>query len=85
MGNKPNDNGINYKCPFSFDIGTPEIAQSSFDPELVIKGKAILVNNFYKKIIGLYRLKISYQDIFGHIQKMCDTDISHTGLRQTTY
>ena len=56
----------------------------SFEPELVKKRQTILAENLSDKIIGFYRLAMSYLDIASHHKEMYDTDISHTVLSQIT-
>lgn len=68
----------------SFELETPRDRESSFEPEIVKKRETILADNLEKKIIGMYGLGMSLQDISEHIKEMYDTEISAGTLSAIT-
>lgn len=66
------------------DLETPRDRAGSFEPELVKKRQTILNESLDNKILGLYGLGMSYQDIRGHMQEMYGTDISQGLLSKVT-
>lgn len=47
----------------SFELDTPRDREGSFDPQIVKKRQTVLNASLDNKIIGLYGLGMSYQDI----------------------
>src|SRR4030042_4705721 len=67
-----------------FELSTPRDRDSSFEPELVKKRQTIIGTSLENKIIGLYSLGMSYNDIRDHIDEMYGFDISQGMLSQIT-
>lgn len=81
-------NGYNRKYVKSanggFELSTPRDRDGSFEPELVKKRQTIIGTSLENKIIGLYSLGMSYNDIRDHIEEMYGFDISQGMLSQIT-
>lgn len=60
----------------SFELETPRDRESSFDPQIVKKRQTVLNASLDNKILGLYGLGMSYQDIASHLKEMYDFDVS---------
>ncbi len=58
------------------EIETPRDRAGSFEPEIIKKRQTILNESLDNKILGLYGLGMSYQDIRNHMQDMYGTEIS---------
>lgn len=67
-----------------FDLETPRDRNSSFDPEIVKKRQTVLGTSLENKIISLYALGMSYQDIRDHIEDMYGIEMSQGSLNQIT-
>jgi len=68
----------------SFELSTPRDREGSFEPELVKKRQTIIGTSLENKIIGLYGLGMSYNDIRDHIEEMYGFEISQGMLSQIT-
>ena len=55
----------------AFDLETPRDREGSFEPQLVKKRHSVLNESLDNKILGLYSLGMSYQDITSHLKEMC--------------
>ena len=81
-------NGYNRKQVKSsnggFELSTPRDRDGSFEPELVKKRQTIVGTSLENKIIGLYSLGMSYNDIRDHIEEMYGFEISQGMLSQIT-
>lgn len=66
------------------DIETPRDRAGSFEPQLVKKRQTILNDSLDDKIIGLYGLGMSYQDIRAHMEEMYGVDVSDGMLSKIT-
>jgi putative transposase len=67
-----------------FDLETPRDRNSSFDPEIVKKRQTVLGTSLENKIISLYAMGMSYQDIRDHIEDMYGIEMSQGSLNQIT-
>ncbi len=67
-----------------FDLETPRDRNSSFEPEIVKKRQTILGSSLENKIISLYALGMSYQDIRDHVEEMYGIEMSQGMLNQVT-
>ncbi len=67
-----------------FELETPRDRNSTFEPEIVKKRQTILGTSLENKIISLYALGMSYQDIRDHIQDMYGIEMSQGMLNQIT-
>lgn len=60
----------------SFELETPRDREGSFDPQIVKKRQTVLNASLDNKILGLYGLGMSYQDIASHLKEIYDFDVS---------
>lgn len=67
-----------------FELETPRDRNSSFEPEIVKKRQTILGTSLENKILSLYALGMSYQDIRDHIEDMYGIEMSQGMLNQIT-
>ncbi len=66
------------------DLETPRDRAGTFEPELVKKRQTILNESLDNKVLGLFGLGMSYQDIRSHMQEMYGTEISQGLLSKIT-
>lgn len=59
-----------------FELETPRDRAGSFEPQLVKKNQTTLGNEIEQKILGLYGLGNSYQDIASHLKELYGVDVS---------
>ena len=59
-----------------FELETPRDRDSSFEPKLVRKRQTVLNESLDEKVLALYALGMSYQDICAHLTDMYGVDIS---------
>ncbi len=78
--NQNRRNGKNCKTIKSpmgaFELETPRDREGSFEPQIVKKRQTVLNASLDNKILGLYGLGMSYQDIASHLKEMYDFDVS---------
>ena len=78
--NQNRRNGKNLKTLKSpmgaFELETPRDREGSFEPQIVKKRQTVLNASLDNKILGLYGLGMSYQDISFHLKEMYDFDVS---------
>ena len=60
----------------SFELETPRDRDASFEPQLVKKRQTILGESLEQKVIGLYGIGMSYEDIAAHLDEMYGVDLS---------
>jgi transposase-like protein len=68
----------------SFELETPRDREGSFDPQIVKKRQTVLNESIDNKILGLYGLGMSYQDIAAHLKEMYDFDVSPATISAVT-
>ena len=68
----------------AFDLETPRDREGSFTPQIVKKRQTVLNESLDNKILGLYGLGMSYQDITSHLKEMYDFDVSPGTLNAVT-
>jgi putative transposase len=68
----------------SVEIETPRDRAGTFEPQLVKKRQTILNDSLDDKIIGLYGLGMSYEDIRSHMQEMYGVEVSAGLLTKVT-
>ena len=68
----------------SFELETPRDREGSFDPQIVKKRQTVLNASLDNKILGLYGLGMSYQDIASHLKEMYDFDVSSGTISAVT-
>ncbi len=60
----------------SFELETPRDREGSFEPEIVRKRQTVLNDALDEKVLGLFGLGMSYDDIRTHLAEMYGVDIS---------
>lgn len=68
----------------AFELETPRDRESTFEPQIVKKRQTVLNASLDHKILGLYGLGMSYQDITAHLKEMYDFDVSTGTLNAVT-
>lgn len=68
----------------NFELDTPRDRQGSFEPQLVKKHQTRLTDEIDRKILGLFAIGMSYQDISQHIHEMYGIDVSNATISGIT-
>ena len=68
----------------SFDLETPRDRDGTFEPQIVKKRQTVLNHALDEKILGLFSIGMSYDDIRQHLAEMYDLDISSTKISSVT-
>lgn len=68
----------------SFELEVPRDRNSSFEPQLVKKRQTILNEELDNKILALYGLGTSYDDISSHLQEIYGVDVSASTISSVT-
>lgn len=68
----------------NFELQTPRDRAGSFSPQLVKKHQTTLNDEIEQKIISMYGLGMSYQDISGHLQEIYGLEVSTGTLSAIT-
>lgn len=68
----------------AFELNTPRDRAGTFEPQIVKKHQTHLTEELERKIIALYALGNSYQDIRGHIEEMYGMSLSNGTLNTIT-
>lgn len=68
----------------AFELETPRDRDASFEPQIVKKRQTVLNASLDNKILGLYGLGMSYQDIASHLKEMYDFDVSAGTINAVT-
>jgi len=87
--NKPNrKNGSTRKAMKSlsgnFELNTPRDRAGTFEPQAVKKQQTHLTDDLERKVLALFALGNSYQDIRGHIAELYDIELSNGTLNAVT-
>lgn len=67
-----------------FELKTPRDRAGTFEPQTVKKHQTHLTEELERKVLGLFALGNSYQDIRGHIEEMYDISLSNGTLNAIT-
>ncbi len=67
-----------------FELKTPRDRASTFEPRMVKKHQTHLTDEFQRKVIDLFALGNSYQDIRTHIADMYDISLSNGTISAVT-
>ena len=67
-----------------FELSTPRDRAGTFEPQIVKKHQTHLTDELERKIIALFSLGTSYQDIRTHIEDMYGVSISNGTLNAVT-
>ncbi|WP_197477473.1 transposase, partial [Alcanivorax sp. HI0044] len=68
----------------SFELKTPRDRSGTFEPQLIKKHQTHLTDELERKIIALFALGNSYQDIRAHIVEMYDIELSNGTINAIT-
>jgi putative transposase len=68
----------------SFELEVPRDRESSFEPQIVKKRQTTLTASLDNKILALYGLGMSYQDIADHVQEMYGLETSPATISAIT-
>jgi len=68
----------------SFELETPRDRDGSFEPNIVKKRQTILNESLDNKILALYGLGMSYNDIRAHMEEMYGVELSQGALSKIT-
>jgi transposase-like protein len=68
----------------SIEIFTPRDRESSFEPQTIEKRQTFLPKDLEDKILGLYGLGMSYQDIQTHLHEMYGVAVSDGSINAIT-
>jgi transposase-like protein len=68
----------------SFELNTPRDRAGTFEPQIVKKHQTHLTDELERKIIGLFALGTSYQDIRSHIEEIYGVSVSNGTINAVT-
>ncbi len=68
----------------SFELETPRDRAGSFEPQIVKKHQTTISDEIETKILSLYGLGMSYQDIAGHVKELYGIQISTATISTIT-
>jgi transposase-like protein len=68
----------------SFDLKTPRDRSGTFEPQLIKKHQTHLTDELERKILALFALGNSYQDIRAHIAELYDIELSNGTINAVT-
>ncbi|MEJ1361997.1 MAG: IS256 family transposase, partial [Candidatus Sedimenticola sp. (ex Thyasira tokunagai)] len=68
----------------SFDLDTPRDRAGSFEPQLIKKHQTHLTDEIERKIISMFGLGMSYQDIASHVAELYGLSISNALISSVT-
>jgi len=67
-----------------FELTTPRDRDSSFSPQAVTKRQTVLTDELDNKILGLFKLGMSYSDIAGNVEEMYGYEASSATISAVT-
>ena len=77
--------GKTMKAPTgSFELKTPRDRSGTFEPQLIKKHQTHLTDELERKILALFALGNSYQDIRAHIAELYDIELSNGTINAVT-
>ncbi|SDT89089.1 Transposase, Mutator family [Halopseudomonas salegens] len=68
----------------SFELKTPRDRSGTFEPQLIKKHQTHLTDELERKILALFALGNSYQDIRAHIAELYDIELSNGTINAVT-
>ena len=68
----------------SFELETPRDRSGSFEPQLIKKHQTHLTDEIERKLISMFGLGMSYQDMAAHVAEMYGLSISHATISAVT-
>lgn len=67
-----------------FELETPRDKNSTFEPQMVNKRQTTLPESLENKVLSLYGLGMSYQDISGHMEELYGLELSPAAISMVT-
>lgn len=88
-GNPNRRNGYNTKTIKSpsdgaFELSTPRDRESTFEPQIVKKQQTTISDEIEERILSMYALGMSYNDISGHIEEIYRISVSTATISAIT-
>lgn len=88
-GNRNRRNGVNKKTikstnEGSFELSTPRDRNGSFEPQIVKKHQTTISDEIEEKILSMYGLGMSYNNISKHIEDIYQISISNATISAIT-
>ena len=88
-GRRNRKNGVNKKTikglsDGSFELETPRDRNGTFEPQIVKKHQTTISNEIEEKILSMYGLGMSYNDISSHIEEIYQVSISTATISTIT-
>jgi len=68
----------------SFELETPRDRAGTFEPQLIKKHQTYLTDEIERKLISLFGLGMSYQDIASHVAELYGLDVSNATISSIT-
>ena len=68
----------------SFELETPRDRSGSFEPQLIKKHQTHLTDEIERKILSMFGLGMSYQDMASHVAEMYGLTVSHATISAVT-
>ena len=68
----------------SFELDTPRDRAGSFEPQLIKKHQTHLTDEIERKIISMFGLGMSYQDIASHVAELYGLSVSNATISSVT-
>jgi putative transposase len=68
----------------SFELNTPRDRAGSFEPQLIKKHQTQLTDEIERKVLSLFALGMSYQDIASHVAEMYGLSVSNATISAVT-
>lgn len=68
----------------SFELETPRDRAGTFEPQLIKKHQTHLTGELERKIISMFGLGMSYQDITSHVAELYGLDVSNATISAIT-
>ncbi len=68
----------------NFELNTPRDRAGSYEPQLIKKSQTTLTNEIEQKILSMFSLGMSYQDIRQHVEDMYGLEVSNGTVSAVT-
>lgn len=68
----------------NFELETPRDRSGTFEPQLIKKHQTHLTDEIERKVISMFSLGMSYQDIAGHVADMYGLSVSNATISAVT-
>lgn len=68
----------------SFELDAPRDRAGTFEPQIIKKNQTHLTDELERKVLSMFSVGLSYQDIRTHVKEMYDLDVSKGTLNAVT-